>query len=260
MGYVLPSFKMEPVLLVLLFGSLAAGSAALGALPFAGGRRPGPAWIGSAYALAGGAMLGVGYLLMSRGLAEATLPVVLGAVAGVAYTRWVQSYAGLDDLDDRADLPAPYSYKFILQDTLHASAEGVAIGVAMALELELGIFLAVALAIHNVGEAMALTDVLRGRPAADTAPTTVGESAGLAVVTNVTQPLMAVVAFAISPALGALFPAFVGFAAAALVFLTLTDLVPASYQRADARLVALLVSVAAAVVVLLQAVFLGEPV
>lgn len=240
----------EPVLLVLLYGSFAAASAALGALPFVGGRRPAAAWIGAAYALAGGAMLGVGYLLMERGLDRATISVVLGAVAGVAYSRWLQSYAGLEDLDPRpgGEGGVEYGYKILLQNTLHASIEGAAIGVAMALELRLGIFLALALAVHNVGEAMALTDVLRRRGVSAL------EAAGLAVVTNVVQPLLAVAVFALVPAFRQLFPAFLGFAAASLVFLALTELVPASYHRADARVVAFLVSAAAGAVVLLEAV------
>ncbi len=98
---------------------------------------------------------------------------------------------------------------------------------------------------------MALTDVLRRRGAS------VGESAGLCVVTNVMQPLMAVFVFALGPALQELFPALLGFAAGALVFLALTELVPASYHRADAKLVAVLVSVGAGAVVLLQAFFAG---
>lgn len=244
---------MEPVLLVLLFGALAAAATALGALPFVGGRQPDLAWIGAAYAVAGGAMIGVGYLLMSRGLPKAPLAVVLGAGFGVAYTSWAQFYAGLDTLDTRPGRESgpDYGYKIILQNTLHSSAEGVAIGVAMALELSLGIFLALALAVHNVGEAMALTDVLRRRGM------TAGESAGLAVVTKVAQPLLAIVAFALAPALGGFAPALVGFAAGALVFLALTELVPASYQRLDARHVALLISSAAAAVVFLHAL-VGE--
>lgn len=241
----------ENVLVVLAFGCFAALAAVLGALPFVGGRRPGPAWIGGAYALSGGAMLGVGYLLMSRGLESATLAVVLGAVLGVVYTLWVRFYAGLDNLDDPSG-DSEHGFKIILQDTLHASAEGVAIGAAMALEMPLGIFLALALAVHNIGEAMVLTDLLNRRGV------TVGQAAGLTVVTNVMQPLLAVVTFVLSPSFGAFFPGLVGFAAGSMVFLTLTELVPASYERADARLVALLLSAAAAVVVLLQAVLLGE--
>lgn len=199
-------------------------------------------------------MLGMGYLLMTHGLEQATLTVIAGAGVGVAYAGWVRSYARLEALDSRpgGGSGAEQGYKVILQNTLHAAAEGVAIGVAMALERPLGVFLALALAVHNVGEAMALTDVLRRLGM------TAGESAGLAVVTNVPQPLLAIVAFALSPALESSFPGMVGFAAASLVFLTLTEVVPDSYRRADARLVALLVSTTAGVVVFLQAVLLGD--
>lgn len=246
-----PMTHLEPVLLVLLFGSLAAATAALGALPFAGDRRPGPGWIGAAYALAGGFMLGAGYLLMSHGLELGTLAVVLGAGVAVAYTRWVQAYAGTADLEAAPGLEqgAEIGYKIILQNTLHSSAEGIAIGVAMAQNLRLGIFLALALAVHNVGEAMALTDELHRRGM------TVGESAGLCVVTKVPQPLLAIVAFALAPALAGLAPALLGFAAGALVYLTLTELVPASYPRTGEGWVALLVSASAGAVVLLQSFF-----
>ncbi|MEM7351712.1 MAG: ZIP family metal transporter [Acidobacteriota bacterium] len=246
----------EPVLTVLLYSTLAALAAALGAAPFAFGRRPHEAWIGAAYALASGFMLGAGYLLMSRGLERETLFAVLGGGGGVAYTWWTQRYPGTDRLDTRPgrEISPDVGYKTILQSTLHSASEGVAIGVAMALDPErpyLGIFMALALAVHNVGEGMALTDVLRQRGM------TVSESAGLCVVTNVTQPLLAVVAFALSPSLGHFLPAALGFSAGSLVFLVLTELAPASYERASKTMVATLMSVAAAAVVLLAHFFVN---
>ena len=81
--------------------------------------------------------------------------------------------------------------------------------------------------------------------------------AGLAIVTNVPQPLLAIVGFALAPALEGIFPGMLGFAAGALVYLVLTDLLPASYHRADDRLVAFLVSAAAGAVALLEAVLRG---
>ncbi len=242
----------EPVVAVLLFGSLAAVLAAAGALPYAGGRRPAAAWVGGAYAVASGLMLGAGHLLMSHGLETAGATLVAGAGAGVLYSHGIQRYSGTQGLDHSpgGELAAGFGYKVILENTLHSASEGVAIGVAMVLDLRLGIFMALALAVHNVGEAMALTDVLtrRGMNAR--------EAAGLCVATNVTQPLLALAVFALSPLLAGLLPAALGFAAGSLVFLVLTELLPGSYKRAAHGLVALLVSVAAGTVLLLEDVFL----
>ncbi len=242
---------VDPVLIVLFYGVLAAGASALGALPFAFGKGPRDWVVGAAYALASGFMLGAGYLLMSEGLEAEAIFAVLGGGLGVLYTWWTQRYPGTDRLETGPDreIGRDAGYKAILQSTLHAAAEGIAIGVAMVVDVTFGIFMALALAVHNVGEGMALTATMRQRGMG------VGESAGLCVVTNVTQPLFAIVAFALSPALGHFLPAGLGFSAASLVFLVLTELAPASYERASRTLVATLMSVAAAAVVFLEHFF-----
>ena len=241
----------EPVLAVLLVSSLAAALAGVGSIPYFLPRPPSKGLVGAAYALASGLMLGAGYLLMSRGLDLAVFSVVAGSGVGVAYTHWIRSYAGIDELDTFAgEVPAPeLGYKILLQNMLHSAAEGVAIGVAMVLDIRLGVFLALALAVHNVAEAMALTDILRGLGMG------VAQSAGLCVASNVGQPLLALAAFALSPVLGGLLPAALGFSAGCLVFLTLTELLPSSYQRAKHGQVGLLVSLASGAVVFLEHFF-----
>ena len=242
----------EPVLAVLLFSSLAALLAALGVLPFAAGRRPTAVWIAGAYALASGLMLGAGHLLMSRGLERGDVSVVAGAAAGVLYAWWIKRYTGaqVDDRRPEAAADAEPGYRLLLENMLHAAAEGVAIGVAMVLEIRLGVFVALALAVHNIGESMALTDALRRRGVS------LGEAAGLCVGTNVPQPLLALAVFALDPVLTGLLPAALGFAAGALVFLVLTELLPASYERARGTMIALVVSTAAGAVILLEDFFL----
>ncbi len=238
----------EPVLTVLLFGSLAAVLAALGALPFAGSRRPAAAWIGGANALASGLMLGAGHLLLGRGLEHAAFGTVAGAALGVLYAHTIKRCTGTHVVDRRPEQATAdgLGYKLLLESMLHSAAEGVAIGVAMVVEIRLGIFVALALAVHNIGEAMALTDTLRRRGIS------AGEAAGLCVGTNVPQPLLALAVFALAPVLDIMLPAALGFAAGALTFLVLTELLPASYQRARGALVALVVSVAAGAVLLLE--------
>ncbi|MDX1383865.1 MAG: hypothetical protein R3190_09505, partial [Thermoanaerobaculia bacterium] len=201
-----------------------------------------PATIGAAGAVASGLMLGSGYLLLSRGLERSTLPVLVGAALGVAYTYWIQSYAGVAE-GAGARLSEG---RLVLQNGLHSAAEGVAIGVAMVLDLRLGAFLAVALAVHNVAESMALTDGLAERGIGPR------QAAGLGVVSDVSMPVMALAAFALSPVLEGLLSGALGFAAGCLVFLILTELLPMSYGRASSLWVGASVSVSAGALVLAE--------
>ena len=201
--------------------------------------------------MASGLMLGAGYILMAAALDASTLPVVLGGVLGVVYTYWTHVYSGTKELDTGpGETPsADYAIKFILLNSLHSASEGVAIGVAMVLNLSLGIFMALALAVHNIAEAMVLTDVLRrGRMS-------YGEMAGMAIVTNVPQILLAIVAFAVIPAVPGSLPWAAGFAVGALVYLVMTELLPASYERAGHISIAFVVSFSTGGVVLLKGLF-----
>jgi len=247
----------EPVLNVLIYSTLAAALAALGGLPFALGGAPRPAWIGGASALAAGLMLGAGYLLMERGLDLGTWAAVAGGGVGVLYTLAARFFTGLHD-PHPAENPSPEDGSdrdptslVLLQHGLHAAAEGVAIGVAMTLNLRLGVFVALALAAHNVGEALALSDLLVSRGAS------AGRATGLAVAINLPQPVLALAAFALGPVLAGFLPASLGFAAGALAFLVLTELVPEAYAQTGKGAVALMVSSTAGTVILLESFFLG---
>lgn len=242
-----------PIETVLLYSALAAAMAALGALPFAWRKDLPLTWLGLAYALASGLMLGASYLLISRGLADDALLSVAGGGLGVAYTFWAQHYAGIRGLDPIPDsdqrAESSEGYKTILQNTLHSAAEGAAIGAAMTLSLRLGVFVALALGVHNVSESMVLTAVLRRRGMS------VAQSAGLCVAARSTEVLLALSVFAISPLLGRNFPIALGFTSGALLFLVMTELLPASYRQAPRPTIALLVSFSAGAVVLLENFF-----
>lgn len=241
----------EAVLSVLLFSTLAAVLAAFGTVPFSLRESVPLRWIGWAYALASGLMLGAGYIVMTEGLARATLPVILGGGLGVAYTYWTKAYSGTKELETAPGdgLGPDYGVKFILQNAMHSASEGVAIGVAMVVNLRLGVFVALSLAVHNIAEAMVLTDVLRRQKM------TLGETAGMCIVANVPQILLAVVAFAVTPAIAGFLPWVLGFAAGTLVYLVMTELLPSSYERAGHTGIAFLVSFATGGVVLLKGFF-----
>ena len=61
------------------------------------------------------------------------------------------------------------------------------------------------------------------------------QAAGLAVACKISQPLLALAAFALSPVLTGFLPAALGFAAGALVLLVLTTLRSSSILRLSSR-------------------------
>ncbi|MFQ5946992.1 MAG: ZIP family metal transporter, partial [Anaerolineae bacterium] len=187
-------------------------------------------------------------VLTVEGLDRALLAGALGAIIGIGFIYSTRAISGTADLDlnRTRETSLEYGYKVVLLNSLHSASEGVAIGVAMVVSLELGIFMALALAVHNIPEATTLCAVLRSRGVR------LGDAVGLAVTTNVSQVLLAVITFAIVSAAPAVLSWSLGFAIGALIYLVMVDLLPESYRRAGHTSIALLTSVAMGVVVLLK--------
>lgn len=228
----------------------AAGLTALAALaaaagPFlpdgrgTGGARP----LALASALSAGAMLGVGFPLMSIALARSGVAATLGALAGVAIVWGTHVLLGVGRGEPGA--PAVPARRAVTAGAFHAAPEGVAIGAALALGTRFGLFLVVTLAAHNILEAEVLAARLRpqGGPR--------GRAALLGVLTNVPQLLCAALALAVALAVPASVPALLGLGFGALTYLSLAELLPESYEAAGRSSIAVIVSVAAGMVALL---------
>ncbi|MEM7048606.1 MAG: ZIP family metal transporter [Acidobacteriota bacterium] len=236
----------DPTLAVLLFASLAAASAFLGALPLLGRRAQAPqALLGWSNALAAGLMLGSAFVLSETVGAAAPWASALGAALGTCYSAWARSVSGGPIPEPSLCEPAQ-GYQALLVATLHSASEGIAIGAAMAADLSLGIFTALAIAVHNVPEGLVLGAVLRGHGVTSL------QAGALAVAANISQVLFAVSTFAVISAAPAILPWILGFAVGALVFLILTELLPEAYREAGASRIALVTSVAMSLVVLLR--------
>ncbi len=240
------------ILTVLAYSFMAAALSALGAVPFYFRRTVALRWVGWSYACASGLMLGAVYVLITEGLKRQTLPSVVGAALGVLYTYWTHAYTGSDELatGPEEDVAQGQGIKFILLNALHSASEGVAIGAAMVVDLRLGIFMALALATHNIAEALVLTDLLRrtGTPQ--------HQAMGLCITTNVPQVLLAIVAFAIVSAVPEYLPWALGFAAGAMVYLVMTELLPSSYERSGRTAIAVIVTLAMGAVIFLRGLIL----
>ncbi len=239
---------MDPTITVLAYASLAAAAAALGVVPLLVRERLPIAWIGWSNALAAGLMLGAAYALLLVALDLGSGPGAGGALIGIGFVYWTHAASRTTELELNRleEMSLDYGYKILLVNTLHSSAEGVAIGAAMAVNLPFGALVALAIAAHNVPEGTVLSSVLTSRGVR------LSDAAGLAVVTNVTQVLLAVVTYAIVAAELAVLPWALGVAAGALVFLVMFELLPECYRQAGPRSIALVTIVAMGIVVLLS--------
>ncbi|HEX9582789.1 MAG TPA: ZIP family metal transporter [Gemmatimonadales bacterium] len=238
---------MHPTLTVLLYSSVAAATASLGALPLLARARPTAAWLGWSNALAAGLMLGAAYLLLASGGDLAPLAVGAGAALGIGFAYASHAVAGTQDLalNSLHDPSPDYAAKVLLVHTLHAAPEGVTIGVAMMLSAPLGTLTALAIAAHNIPEATTLSAILTSRGAS------VPRAAGLAVTTRVGQVLFAVFAYAVLSAAPATLPWALGFAVGALVYLVIAELLPECYHQTGNTSVAVVTIIAMGMVVLL---------
>ncbi|MFO7588318.1 MAG: ZIP family metal transporter [Gemmatimonadota bacterium] len=238
---------MEPILVVLIFSTLAAFTAPLGVIPLRDRTAVPVAWIGWANALAAGFMLGAAYVIAETSLHAYPARLAAGALLGIAYIHLSHRLSGSEELDlDRLDDVDPlYGYRVLFVSGLHGATEGVAIGVAMLESLPFGIMVALAMAVHNVPEAAVLGSVLRS---AGLGP---GRTAGLAVAANVGQVLLAILAFSVVPAVTGLLPWAIGFAVGGLTYLAMSELLPEAYERAGKTSIALMTLVAIGFVVLL---------
>jgi zinc transporter ZupT len=239
---------MSPATQVFLAALVTAIATGLGALPFVFVRSMSPRVVAYAYALAGGLMLGACFGLIAEGSKFGATQTVVGGligVVGILFAQW--------RLKDRpivfggADVASARQMVLLLAVmTAHSFSEGVAVGVSFGGSEALALAITVAIAVHNIPEGLAISAVMRskGQP--------VLACAGWSVFSSLPQPLMAVPAYLLVDWARPVLPYGLGFAAGAMAFMVLDELLPEAYVGGNNATVALLTSVAIIGMVLFQ--------
>lgn len=239
---------MRDIALVFAYGLLTALATGLGALPFLVVRQLSDTALAYANALASGLMLGASFGLVAEGTAYGSWQAIVGALFGVLFIMVTEAVLQRRDVTF-ADVHGQGARRMLLVMivmTVHSFAEGIAVGVAFGGGITLALVIVVAIAVHNIPEGLAISAVLRPRGAS------VAACAGWSIVSSLPQPLMAVPAFLLVGAFAKALPYGVGFAAGAMVFMVLEELLPEAYGRARKPAVALLASAAMLGMVLFQ--------
>lgn len=251
---------MSPVALVFLYGLITAATTALGALPFAFVRSVSRRAVAYSNAVAAGLMLGACFQLVVEGAGYGVPQTSAGALLGVAFILATQRWLRDRDVDvgtlagsgSRAGTGAGAAADgrrmvlIVVVMTVHSMAEGVAVGSAFGGGERLAILITAAIAVHNVPEGLAITAVLRPRGVGLLA------CAGWSFFSSLPQPLLAVPAFLFVDTVRPALPYGLGFAAGAMIFMVLVELLPEAYEEGRKPAVGLMVSISLVAMIVLQ--------
>jgi zinc transporter ZupT len=242
---------MSDWLLVFLYALATALATGLGALPFLFVREVSERFVAYSHAVAAGLMLGASFGLVSEGTVHGRLETLGGAVVGVLFIllaqRWLDRYDEEELVFGAArGESARKMLLMMVVMTVHSFSEGVAVGVSFGGGVTLATVITVAIAVHNVPEGVAITAVLRPQGIS------VLRCAGWSIVSSLPQPVMAVPAFLFVEAFRPALPWGLGFAAGAMIFMVLVELLPEAFEEGRRTPVATLATATVIGMVLFQ--------
>ena len=220
--------QQHPLILVFLAALATAVATGLGAIPFAFVRDLSTRATAYANAIAAGLMLGASFGLLAEGARHGGVPTFVGAIVGVAFILVTQRLLG-DHEPEFAGVSGAGARRMLLMVvvmTVHSFAEGVAVGVSFGGGSALATAITFAIAVHNIPEGLAITAVLRPQGVSLLA------CAGWSVFSSLPQPITAVPAYLYVERFASALPYGLGFAAGAMVFMVLVELLPEAYEQA----------------------------
>ena len=242
---------LPPWVQVFVYALITAIATGLGAIPFLFVKSVSDRFVAYSNAIAAGLMMGASFGLVSEGTHYGRLETLGGAVIGVLFILATQRL--LADQDEEALVfgaatgeSARKMLLMMIVMTVHSFSEGVAVGVSFGGGVTLATLITVAIAIHNIPEGVAITAVLR--PQGISVP----KCAGWSVISSLPQPLMAVPAFLFVEAFRPALPWGLGFAAGAMLFMVLVELLPEAFDQGHRAQVATLTTISIVAMVLFQ--------
>ncbi|MDJ0858587.1 MAG: ZIP family metal transporter [Dinoroseobacter sp.] len=240
---------MDPVLLVALAALITALATGLGALPFLIWHSMTPRTISVCNGIAAGLMLAASFTLLQEGSALSPTRTILGLLGGLLFIALSHRLISRNKGFHIGAIQGANAVKMVMIVgimTLHSAAEGVGVGVAFAGDGNLGEFVTAAIALHNIPEGLAIALVMVPRGAK------VWHAAGWSVFSSLPQPLLAVPAFLFVTFFATFLPIGLGLAAGAMIWMTMSELIPEALKDAASPMIASAVTMSIAGMLLFE--------
>ncbi len=239
----------------LVTGIISALATGLGAIPVHFVKNDSKALRGFSSAAAAGMMISASvFSLAQEGIAlQNDMPVapyivILGLMLGAAFFRWTERNFTESNFHEHY-VQHGFSRRGLLifiAMFVHSIPEGIAIGVAFATgNMQFGLIMAIAITVHNIPEGIAISLPLKAEGVSTR------KCAWVSILTSVPQPVMAVPAFLLAWLFEPLLPIGLGFAGGAMIYLTVSELIPDALEEGGRSLTAWGVMIGLCVMLLL---------
>lgn len=240
----------SPLFQVFFYALLTALATGLGALPFAFRRQIDRQWLGYGNGMAAGLMLAASFQLVQEGISSSIFRTVLGLLAGLLLIGLGQRRLNHQKelhIGHLKGMDARRALLLIGVMTVHSFAEGIGVGVSFSGGQDFGAYIALAIAVHNIPEGLAISIVLAPRGMRTIAV------AGWCILTSLPQPFIAVPSFMFVDAFAPLLPLGLGVAAGAMIWMVAAEIIPDGQQDSSPEGVATATTLAVAAMVAFQA-------
>jgi zinc transporter ZupT len=226
-----------PLLNVFIYALITALATGLGAIPLLFAKHVPRRWLGLGNAMAAGLMLAASFNLVyegiDRGAARTMGGMVLGLLFIVASRRLLSNGDEESHIGELQGADALKALLIVGVMTVHSAAEGIGVGVSFGGGESFGAFISIAIAVHNIPEGLAISLVLVPKGVK------VWKAAGWSIFSSLPQPLLAVPAFLFVETFEAVLPVGLGFAAGAMIWMSISELLPDALDEARPNAVAI---------------------
>jgi ZIP family zinc transporter len=212
-----------------LITALATG---VGAVPLAFATGAPRSWVGIGNVVAALLMVAASATLFYEGGRSDVGKTLAGAVIGVVAISLAARWLGKRRewrFGELSGGQARVAAIFVGVMTVHSVSEGVGVGVAFGDGKSIGFLTALAIAVHNIPEGLAISLVL--------VPRGVGvlHAAGWSIVSSLPQPLLALPAFFFVEAFAQALPTGLGFAGGAMLWMVVAQILPDTFRVGGER-------------------------
>ncbi|MFG6581400.1 ZIP family metal transporter [Sulfitobacter sp. 1A13191] len=240
---------MDPVFAVFVAAIVTALATGLGPLPFLIWRSMTPKAVSVCNGIAAGLMIAASFSLLQEGADLGPIRTIFGLVGGLLFIALSHKLIERKEDFHIGAIKGADAIKMLMIVgimTLHSAAEGVGVGVAFAGEDNLGEFITAAIAVHNIPEGLAIALVLVPRGAR------VWQAMGWSVFSSLPQPVLAVPSFMFVAYFTPFLPVGLGLAAGAMIWMTLSELIPEALENAASPMIASTVTMSIAGMLLFE--------